>query len=158
MLPISKFEITLWNSFQVMTWRAYKSSPFELMFYGFLNLFPRTDNYLIQIPGAVSVPYYNKIVQKFQKSYFSSVSCSLERQLKSERFIWVSFDLFQQWAILAAGFGEFQSVNIEFPWLHCKIWGLGSLFWWLVQNLKVLSFMIEFHVYKNTLGFWDEVS
>lgn len=42
-------------------------------------------------------------------------------QLKSEQFIWVSFDLLQQWAILAAGFEEFQSINTEFLWLHCKI-------------------------------------
>lgn len=68
-----------------MIWRACRSSPFELIFYGFTNLlFPRTANYLIQVQGAVSVLHYNKRVKKSQKSSFSSVSCNLEMQLKFE--------------------------------------------------------------------------
>lgn len=86
--PISKFEITLSDSFLVMIQRACRPSPFELMFYGFTNLlFPRTANYLIQIQGAVLILYYNKTVRKPQESSFSSVYCSLEIQLKSEQFI-----------------------------------------------------------------------
>lgn len=147
--PVSKFEITLSDSFLVMIWKACRSSPSELMFYRFTNLlFPRTANYLIQIQGAVSIPYYNKTMKKPQKSSFSSVLFSLEMQLKSEQFIWVSFDLLQQWAILAAGFGEFQSINTKFTWLHCKIWGLGSLFCLFVKSLKFCPSLYSFMFIK----------
>lgn len=87
-----------------------------------------------------------------RKVVFSSVSCSLEMRLKSEWFIWVSFDLLQQWTILAAGFEEFQSINTGFPWLHCKIWGLGSLFCWFVKSLKFCSSWYSFMFRKIHLA------